>query len=202
MRIGRRNVISGLCCCAAILSAFLYAVAFYTTISFVDSIGIRGLDSRFEQFIVFSSFAHLLAAIVVSVTIFMDYAIIKFVHLFLQVACWLLVSFSLMGTYAARDHIMIVIRDGVMRSKRIQKQNSCCNWDGRNSFLEHLTCPYRRLCGPVFRAYYDRRASSNVLLLSIAFVASTAAVILAGVIYYRTQEGVQASDAHTGSDEL
>jgi hypothetical protein len=71
----------------------------------------------------------------------------------------------------------------VLRSPRVQKQNSCCNWDGRASFLEQLHCPYRRLCGPVFEGYYDQRARANAVLLSAAAAASLVSVVLAGALY-------------------
>jgi hypothetical protein len=188
--------LAGVYSCAVILSASLYAVSFYTTISFMDSIGIRGFDVRFETIAIGSSLAHLLLAIVASATIFMERALVTFAHVGLQIICFLVVGAALIGTFSNRDHFLLTIRNSLMRSSQVQKRNNCCNWDGIDSWLERPDCT-ARLCGPVFEEYYDKRANVNALLLTPAIFASGVALVLAAVLY-----GIQVGGRSEGAARL
>jgi hypothetical protein len=165
----------------------------------MDSIGIRGFDVRFEAVAIASSLAGLLLAIVASATIFMERALVTLAHVGLQIICFLVVGAALVGTFSNRDHLLLTIRNRLMQSRNVQKQNNCCNWDGIDSWLEQTDCT-ERLCGPLFEQYYDRRANINVLLLTPATLASGVAIVLAAVMYSMQvggrREGSSGLDAH------
>ena len=178
-----------ICSSLTIASAFLYAGAFYSTIEYLDEIGVRGIDLRFEHFIIFSSIAILLAAIVISITSFIGNVWFKLLHFFLVSAMLILILYALIATFWAKEHILTMIQNEVLRTKSLQKINSCVNWNGPNDFLGLMNFNNERPCGDIFNEYYDRKAASNTVLLSFAAVTSTLSVILSGIIYANSDKG-------------
>lgn len=172
-----------ICCCLAIAAAFVYAATFYTTILYLDEIGVRGVDIRFEDYILFSTVAILLTAIGISITSFMGNICFKLLHFFFNSAMLIVICYSFIATFWAKDHILSEIQNGVLRSAKLQKQNACSNWNGPNDYLGTIGGIYDRLCGEVFNEYYDRKAATNSIMLIISAILSSLSVILSGILY-------------------
>lgn len=171
-----------ICVCLTMAAAFIYASAFYSTIVYLDEIGVRGMDIRLEDFVVFSAIAILIVAIVISITSFFSSIWLRLLHFFFDTAMLIVICYSLIATFWAKNHILSVIQDKVLRLNALQKQNSCINWYGHSDYLEVVNNQQFRPCGEVFDEYFNRKASSNSIMLAISAVISSLSVIISGIL--------------------
>ncbi|OHS94195.1 hypothetical protein TRFO_11256 [Tritrichomonas foetus] len=177
-----------ICCCLTIAAAFVYASAFYTTVVYLDEIGVRGIDTRFEDFLIFSSVAILLTAIGISITSFIGNAWFKLIHFFFSSAMLILICYAFIATFWAKEHILSIIQNDVLRTQKLQKRNSCCNWNGPNDYFGIIGSKYDRTCGEVFNEYYDRKAATNSIMLAISAFISCLSVITSTILYANDDE--------------